>query len=607
MSKGMNMPGKGNRKMNFERAKDTKGTLKRLWKYIKVYKFRIAIVLSFIFIYSMLNALSTAMLTPIIDNYITPMILTKNVQLYMPGFIKLLISMLAIVIATGISQYVQARNMLYIAQNTVANMRTDLFKKIEKLPIKYFDEHKYGELMSRITNDLDNVTNSLNTSVNQIISGILTIISTLIMMIYISRVLTIVSVISIPVMIIVVKNISKIVRKQFVKQQECLANVNGYIEEYISGQKVIKAFNKEDDIKANFDIVNEKLKNEGFKANAFSAVVMPINGSINNISNAITGVVAGILAIAGKISIGNIATFNKYVKQLGMPINEISNQFNVIQSGIAGAERMFEIIDEEVEFPDNVDKPELGDVKGKVIFKDVSFEYEEGKPILKDINIEANPGEMIAIVGPTGAGKTTIINLLTRFYDINKGEILIDGKNIKDIDKYSLRNALGIVLQDTVLFSETIKENIKFGKLDATDEEIIEASKLANAHSFIKRLPNGYDTYIREDANNVSVGQKQLLNIARVILNDPEILILDEATSNVDTRTEVKIQEAMRNLLKGRTSFVIAHRLSTIKNADKILVINNGNIVEQGNHDELINKKGMYYNMYNGMFDNKEE
>lgn len=607
MSKGMNMPGKGNRKMNFERAKDTKGTLKRLWKYIKVYKFRIAIVLSFIFIYSMLNALSTAMLTPIIDNYITPMILTKNVQLYMPGFIKLLISLLAIVIATGISQYVQARNMLYIAQNTVANMRTDLFKKIEKLPIKYFDEHKYGELMSRITNDLDNVTNSLNTSVNQIISGILTIISTLIMMIYISRVLTIVSVISIPVMIIVVKNISKIVRKQFVKQQECLANVNGYIEEYISGQKVIKAFNKEDDIKDNFDIVNEKLKNEGFKANAFSAVVMPINGSINNISNAITGVVAGILAIAGKISIGNIATFNKYVKQLGMPINEISNQFNVIQSGIAGAERMFEIIDEEVEFPDNVDKPELGDVKGKVIFKDVSFEYEEGKPILKDINIEANPGEMIAIVGPTGAGKTTIINLLTRFYDINKGEILIDEKNIKDIDKYSLRNALGIVLQDTVLFSETIKENIKFGKLDATDEEIIEASKLANAHSFIKRLPNGYDTYIREDANNVSVGQKQLLNIARVILNDPEILILDEATSNVDTRTEVKIQEAMRNLLKGRTSFVIAHRLSTIKNADKILVINNGNIVEQGNHDELINKKGMYYNMYNGMFDNKEE
>ncbi len=601
------MPGKGNNKMSFERAKDTKGTLKRLWEYMRKYKVRIGFVIFFIILQALLNSLSTAMLTPIIDNYITPMILTKNVSTYMPGFIRMLIFMFSIVLGAGLSQYIQSRNMLYIAQNTVANMRTDLFKKIEKLPIKYFDEHKYGELMSRITNDLDNVTNALNNSVNQIISGISTIILTLIMMIYMSKILTLVSIIAIPIMLLVVKNISKIVRKQFVKQQECLANVNGYIEEYISGQKVIKAFNKEDDVKDNFDIVNERLRNEGFKAQAFASVVMPINGSINNISNAITCVVAGILAINGKITIGNIATFNKYVKQLSMPINEISNQFNVIQAGIAGAERMFEIIDEEVEFPDNIDKPQIGNVNGKVEFKNVFFEYEEGKPILKDINIEANPGEMIAIVGPTGAGKTTIINLLTRFYDIKSGEILIDGKNIKDVDKYSLRNSLGIVLQDTVLFSETIKENIKFGKLDATDEEIIEASKLANAHSFIKRLPKGYDTFIKEDSNNISVGQKQLLNIARVILNDPQILILDEATSNVDTRTEVKIQEAMRNLLKGRTSFVIAHRLSTIRNADKILVLNKGTIVEQGNHEELIEKKGMYYNMYNGMFDNKEE
>ena len=329
---------------------------------------------------------------------------------------------------------------------------------------------------------------------------------------------------------------------------------------------------------------------------------MPAMGNISNISTAITAVVSGILCIKGKISIGTIALYTKFSKEYSRPITEISNQFNVIQAGLAGAERVFQIIDEKVEFPDNTGKPEVGEIKGLVEFKHVSYQYDNNdKPTLKDIDLVAQPGQTIAIVGPTGAGKTTIINLLTRFYDVTTGEILIDGVNVKDVNKESLRDSLGIVLQDTVLFNESVRENIRYGKLDATDEEIEAAAKLVNAHSFIKRLPKGYDTILAEDASNISKGQAQLLNIARVILNNPQILVLDEATSNVDTRMEVKIQEAMKILLKGRTSFVIAHRLSTIVNADKIIVIDAGTVKEQGTHEELIRLRGMYYRMYTGI------
>ncbi len=612
MSKQPNRPigkqaGPMHGRIAIEKAKDTKGTIKRMWQYLRVYKKQLVLVVVCILIYVILSSLPAVMLTPIIDNYIVPMITSDTPDIYVSGLIKTLIIFIGIVITSGIAQYTQSKLMIKISQTTIMKMREDLFAKIEQLPIKYFDTHKHGELMSRITNDLDNVSMTLNTSLNQIVSGILTIIISLVIMIIISPILTIVSILTIPIMIFIIGRISKITKKQFMKQQECLASVNGYIEEYISGQKVIKAFNKEEQIKDNFDIVNQKLRKEGFKAQAFAAVVMPIMGSINNISTAITCVIAGLLAINGKISIGSIATFNQFARHFSQPINEISQQFNIIQAGLAGAERMFLIIDEEIEFDyDNIENKDIGQVKGNVEFKNVSFGYNEDKLVLKNININAKPGELIAIVGPTGAGKTTIINLLTRFYDINEGEILIDGKNIKDVNKYSLRNSLGIVLQDTVLFSDSVKENIRFGRLDATDKEIEEAAVLANADSFIRRLPNGYDTLLKEDATNISVGQRQLLNIARVVLNDPEILILDEATSNVDTRTEVKIQKAMYKLLEGRTSFVIAHRLSTIRNADKILVLDNGSIVEQGSHDELIEKKGMYFNMYNKT-DNEEE
>ena len=338
-------------------------------------------------------------------------------------------------------------------------------------------------------------------------------------------------------------------------------------------------------------------------AQTVAGMIMPIMGNISNITTAITGIVSGIMCIKGKISIGTITLYTKFSKEYSRPITELANQFNVIQSGIAGAERIFEILDHEEEFPENKGKPEISKVKGHVEIKDVYFGYSDDKNVLKDINIEAKEGETIALVGPTGAGKTTIINLLTRFYDVTKGSIFIDGIDIREIEKNSLRNSLGIVLQDTVLFNESVMENIRYGKLDATDDEVIEAAKLADAHSFIKRLPDGYNTILNEDASNISKGQAQLINIARVILKNPEVLVLDEATSNVDTRMEVKIQKAMNKLLEGRTSFVIAHRLSTIVNSDKILVVNEGKIVENGSHIELIDKKGIYYRMYTGIFE----
>ena len=587
----------------FEKPKDTKKTVKRLWGYLKQSKLLLITVIVLIILSAIIDMASIYVLAPIIDDYIMPMVQNKGANEYVAGLAKMIGIFLSLNISSAICSYISSRIMIKVSQNTVMTMRNELVEKIEKLPIRYFDAHPHGELMSRITNDMDNLSATLNTSITQIISGICTLILALVAMFSINVTLSFISLAIIPLIAIVVVRISKVTRRQFVRQQECLAEVNGYVEEYISGQKVIKAFNKEDDVIRGFNEVNERLKNEGFKAQFTSGAVMPISGAINQMGTAAIMLLAGIYAVNGKITIGNIVSFNKFSGHFGRPINEIANQFNVIQSGLAGAERMFNIMDEEEEYPDNNEKEILKNVQGHVEFRNVSFGYDKDKLVIKDFNLEAKPGETVALVGPTGAGKTTIINLLTRFYDVTEGEILIDGKNIKELDKYSLRDSLGIVLQDTVMFSETVKENIRYGKLEASDEEIKEAAKLANAHQFIKRLPESYDTYLAEDGGNISVGQRQLLNIARVILNDPDILILDEATSNVDTRTEVNVQDAMNKLLEGRTSFVIAHRLSTIHNADKIVVINHGEIVEQGSHDELIKNHGMYYTMYTGMFD----
>ncbi len=594
--------GRGPMSVNLDKAKDVKGTLKRLMKYVEHQRKWLILVIVFIILYVVANLATSMLLQPIIDDYIVPIIESPEDWSLKIAFFKMMMLYILIAIAVAVFSYAQSRIMITVAQKAVKDMRKDLFAKIEKMPIRYFDTHPYGELMSRIVNDIDNVSNALNTSVNQMISGALTLIGTLVAMIVISPLLALINLLALPLMLFVVSKIAKINRQQFIKQQQALAEVNAYIEEYVSGQKVIKAFNKEEDVKSGFNDKNELLRKEGFKAQAIAGTIMPAMGNISNISTAITAIVSGIMCINGKISVGTIALYTKFSKEYSRPITEISNQFNVIQAGLAGAERVFQIIDEKVEFPENIGKPEIGEIKGLVEFKHVSYQYDNNdKPTLKDISLIAEPGQTIAIVGPTGAGKTTIINLLTRFYDVTSGEILIDGKNVKDVDKESLRDSLGIVLQDTVLFNETVKENIRFGKLEATDEEIIEAAKLANAHSFIKRLPHGYDTILSEDAGNISKGQAQLLNIARVILNNPQILVLDEATSNVDTRMEVKIQEAMQKLLKGRTSFVIAHRLSTIVNADKIIVVDDGTIQEQGTHTELIKKRGMYYRMYTGL------
>lgn len=597
------MAGKGPMNVSLDRAKDSKGTIKRLMKYLENHKKGFVIVIIFIILYVLANLATSILLQPIIDQYIVPMIQNPGESSYIWGFIRMVGIYIGVTICAALFSYIQSKTMLNIAQQAVKDMRKDLFDKIQKLPIKYFDTHPHGELMSRIVNDIDNISIALNTSVNQIISGALTLIGTLIAMIVISPTLAIISILSLPIMLLIVSKIAKVNKKQFKKGQQALAEVNGYIEEYVSGQKVIKAFNREEKVKEDFDTRNLKLRKEGFLAQAIAGIVMPLMGGLSNVVTAITAIVSGILAVKGVISVGTIALYTKFSKEFSRPITEITNQFNVIQSGIAGAERCFEILDEEVEFKENIGKPDIGKIKGHVELKNVYFGYDENKMILKDINVEAKPGQTIAIVGPTGAGKTTMMNLLMRFYDVNKGQILIDGKDIRDVSKESLRNAIGIVLQDTVMFHETVRENIRFGKLDSTEEEIIQAAKLANAHSFIKRLPHGYDTILSEDAGNISKGQAQLLNIARVILNNPQILVLDEATSNVDTRMELKIQEAIQELLKGRTSFVIAHRLSTIVNADIILVVNDGRIVEKGSHIELMNQKGIYYRMYTGIFE----
>lgn len=587
---------------SLEKIKDAKSTIKRIVKYLKKYKFKFMLVLLFIVAYITFNTLISLMLTPIIDNYIIPLIKDSSNKVLLSGLFKQILIFLTFVICAALAQYFQYYTMVKIAAYTVRDMRRDLFDKLIVLPIKYYDTHHSGELMSRITNDLDNVSTCLNSSIDQIVCAVLNVIVTLIVMISISPKLTLISVITIPVLMIASIIIMKLTTKHFEKQQKSLGDLNGYIEEYISGQKVIKAFNKEKDVISDFDKYNLNLRRDGFKAQAYGSVIMPVMMSLNNISIAIICIVSGIMAIKGKISIGKITSFNKFSRQLSDPINEISQQMSIIQSALAGAERVFEIMDEKKEFEGLSCNKKLTNVKGKISFENVNFGYDD-KLVLKNFNLSVKPGETIAIVGPTGAGKTTIINLLTRFYDTNSGKILIDDKNIKDVSVYSLRNNLGIVLQDTVLFSMSVKDNLRFGKLNASDDEIVKACKYANADSFITKLPLKYDTILNEDVNNLSIGQKQLLNIARVILNNPKILILDEATSNVDTRTELKINEAMVRLMKGRTSFVIAHRLSTIRNADRIVVINDGRIVEIGNHSDLIKKRGVYFKMYTGMFE----
>ncbi len=578
---------------------NTKKTLLRLFRYLARYWHLILLSMLCIALSTFGTIYATSLIGVAIDEYISVFDFS--------GLWKVCMELLLIYVLASAATWLQSYLMLMVGQNTVAVLRKEIFEKFQKLPLKYFDSTTHGELMSRVTNDVDNVSMALNSSVTQILQSILTVVGTLAMMIYLSIPLTIATIAAVPVMLLATKWVTGHSRKYFKEKQERLGKLNGAIEEIISGQKVVKVFCREQEEIEEVDALNRNLLDVSVRAEIFSGAIGPIMTALNNITYAIVVAAGGVMMVLGMaMTLGTISNFIIYSKQFARPLTELANQVSTIMSAVAGAERVFEVLDESEETPDAADAYELKEVEGDVVLTDVNFSYEPGHPILKHVDLYAKPGQTIAFVGPTGAGKTTIINLLTRFYDIDSGSITIDGHDIYKMKRSSLRSALGIVLQDTYLFTDSIRENIRYGRLNATDEEIIQAAKLANAHEFIRRLPDGYDTILTDGGGNLSQGQRQMLSIARAILANPAILILDEATSSVDTRTELKIQEAMQNLMKGRTNFVIAHRLSTIKDADLIAVVNHGEIIERGNHQQLMEKKGFYYNLYINQFDQNE-
>lgn len=590
-----------NARLTVEKPKDIKYTLKRLWDLFKKEKSPLLITFSLILVSGILGILVPFLIGKSIDTIFPGMGLIKFQNLRL-----ILLILLSVYILDSLFTFLQEYIVAGIAQSIVYRLREKLFEKLQSLPIMFFDIHTHGEIMSRLTNDIDNVSITISQTTVQLMSSMVNIFGSLVMMIYLSPIMTMASLITIPMVYFLTKFIANRTKVFFKQQQQTLGRLNGHIEETIAGIHVVKSFNNEDKVIEEFKIQNNILRDVGVKAQIWSGFIMPIMNVINNFGFGLIAIFGGYLAVKEVITVGIIASFISYSKQFTRPLNELANTFNTLQSGIAGAERVFEILDEEEERKDSHTSIEKDRIKGEVEFRDVRFEYIEDEPVLKDISFKVRPGTNIALVGPTGAGKTTIVNLLTGFYDINKGKILIDGINIKDYKKDSLRKIFGMVLQDTYLFSGTIKENIKYGKLDATDDEIERAAVLARANDFIDYLPKGYDTFINEGGTNLSQGQRQLLAISRAILSNPSILILDEATSSVDTRTELKIQEAMVKLMENRTTFIIAHRLSTIRDADIIMVIDHGEIVEKGNHEELLELKGHYYNLYQSQFANIE-
>jgi ATP-binding cassette subfamily B multidrug efflux pump len=582
-----------------EKIKDIKGTIKRLLGYLIEKKFNIFIVFILCFVTTLISILGTRLNGYTIDKFIE----TGD----MKGLAFICIILVLMYLVNIFSTYYQNIVMVKISQRVSTKIRKELFTALQKLPLKYFDNNSSGDLMSRLTNDVDNINTTLSQSVTQLFSGIINVVGMLIAMLLLSPILTLIGMITVPLTFIATKTLVKKTQSFFVKQQRELGNLNGYIEEMVSGQKVVLLFSEEEKVKEEFSEINERLTKSAIIAQGVSSFMGPINNFINNISYLIISVVGGYLILKGsEITVGIVFSFLLYMRNFTRPINEIMNLFNTIQGALAGAERVFEVIDEEKE-KDKDNAVNIDNIEGHVELRGVTFSYSNGKEILKNVSLEAKKGEVIAIVGPTGAGKTTIVNLLTKFYDIDSGEILIDGKNIDEITRESLRKTVAMVLQDTYLFSETVSENIRYGRLDASDEEVIEAAKMADAHHFIKQLPQGYDTVLSDNGGNLSQGQRQLLAIARAILSNASILILDEATSSIDTRTEVLIQNAMLKLMEGKTTFVIAHRLSTIRNADKILALKDGEIIESGTHDELLAKEGFYANLYNSQFKNGTE
>ncbi|WP_338453282.1 ABC transporter ATP-binding protein [Niallia oryzisoli] len=577
-----------------EKAKDRKGTLRRIWRYMEMQKAALIASVLFVIISTLLSLVGPYLIGVIIDHYILP----KD----MKGTFRLLVLLAVIYSATALFTWLQSFTMVRVSLHTIRQLRQDLYDKFQTLSLQFFDKRSHGDLMSRVTNDIESLNSALSQSVIQILSTVLMATGITIAMFSLNWVLAITALLIIPVMIFTTKKIIKYSSSYFIKRQRDLGELNGFVEESISGSEVVTLFGKEEKMNLKFSEINESLRHSAMNADMVSGFVGPTNNFINNLGLGLLIGAGAVMTVEGMTTVGVIAAFVTYSRQFYRPINQLSSLINIFQSAIAGAERVFEVMDET---PDIVDKPNaisIDSLKGDVEFSQVDFSYETGKLVLKNIDFQVKAGEKIALVGPTGSGKTTIINLLMRFYDVTAGEIKIDGWNITDYKISDLRKKIGIVLQDTFLFSGTIMENIRYGRLEATDEEVIEAAKMASAHNFIKHLPNGYQTTITSGGSNLSQGQRQLLAIARAILADTDILILDEATSSIDTRTEMEIQRGLNHLMEGRTSFVIAHRLKTIENADQILVIQNGEIIEKGTHEELLKNKGFYCRMYEGQF-----
>lgn len=590
--------GKPGNRYNFnrkkEKLKNPKETSKRLLKYIGEKKYLLILVFILSLITTVITIIGTKFNGEIIDKYI----INKNLG----GLLRICLVLMVMYICSSLTTFIQNRMMINIAQNTSAKIRIDLFESIQKLPLKYFDTNSSGDLMSRLTNDVDNINTTLSQSITQFISGIINITGMLIAMLLLSPSLTLVGLISTPIMFLTTRFIIRKTQPLFLKKQRELGDLNGYIEEMISGQKVTLLFGQEEMVKEEFSIKNKNLTKSAIVAEALSGAMAPIMNFINNLTYLLLAVFGGYFILKGMdITVGVVFTIILYMRNFNRPINELLNIANTIQSALAGAERVFEVMDEEKE-KDSKEAKELKNINGDVMLNDIRFSYDKSRDILKGIDIYAKKGQTVAIVGPTGSGKTTVINLLNRFYDVDSGNITIDGEDIKNFTLKSLREATAIVLQDTYLFETTVRENIRYGRINASDDDVESAAKLANAHHFIKQLPKGYDTVLTDNGSNLSQGQRQLLAIARAMISNCSILILDEATSSIDTRTEIHIQEAMKNLMKDKTTFIIAHRLSTIRNADIIIAIKNGKIVEKGTHEELMEEKGFYAELYSSQF-----